>query len=122
MLKKVPVITRAWIFLQKCSPLGVPQEAHAVRVGRCASDMWLWARWALRVVQWSVVTLHVALWSLVALRDGLLAFMQLAVFRLHVVFKMGFFKVERCVMLWWLTSWFSMSCATIARCALRCGE
>ena len=30
---------------------GVPQEAHPVRIGRCASDLWLWACWALRVVQ-----------------------------------------------------------------------
>ena len=50
-----------------------------MRVGRCASDLLLWAPWALRVVQLSVLALHVASWSVVALRDGLLVFMQLDV-------------------------------------------
>ena len=59
--------------------LGDPREAHSMCVGRCASDLWLWARWALRVVQRSVVTLRVAQWSVVALRDGCLFFMQLDV-------------------------------------------
>ena len=67
--------------------LGVPREAHPLRVGRCASDLWSWARCALCVVQWSVVTLHVVPWSVVALRDGLLVFIQLVVRRLHFVFK-----------------------------------
>ena len=68
--------------------LGVPREAHPLRVGRCASDLWLCARWALRVVQWSVVTLHVAPWSVVALHNGLLFLMQLVVLKLRIVFKM----------------------------------
>ena len=68
--------------------LGVPREAHPLRVGRCASDLWLRARCALCVVQWLVVTLHVAPWSVVALRDGLLVFIQLVVFSLHFVLKM----------------------------------
>ena len=70
--------------------LGVPWEVHPLRVGRCASDLWLWARWALRVVQRSVVTLRVAQWSEVALRHGWLFFMQLVVSSLGVVFKMRF--------------------------------
>ena len=68
--------------------LGVPREAHPLRVGRCASDLWLRARCALCVVQWSKVTLHVAPWSVVALRDGLLVFIQLAVLSLQFVFNM----------------------------------
>ena len=67
---------------------GVPREAHPLRVGRCASDLWLWIRWVLCIVQWSVVTLHVGLWSVVALRDGMLVFMPMVVLRLHFVFKM----------------------------------
>ena len=68
--------------------LGVPQEAHPLRVGRCASDLWLRPRFALCVVQWSVVMLRVAPWSVVALRDGLLVFIQFVVLSLHFVFKM----------------------------------
>ena len=41
-------------------PVGVPGDAHPLRVARCASGLWFLARCALRVAQWSVITLRVA--------------------------------------------------------------
>ena len=76
--------------------LGVPREAHPLRVGRCASDLCLWTRRTLYVVQWSVVTPHVAPWSVVPLRDGVLVFMQMVVFGLCAV---------SCEMMWWFKTW-----------------
>ena len=94
----------------------VPQEAHPLRVERCASDLWLWSHWALSRGPWSrcaVVSARVARWSF-----GFHAVGSVQVARCEDVIFQSCTLRDTVV----VRKLFFRSCATVVRCAWCCGE